>query len=281
MGEPLVDDQAASRDAQEKAEARAFAAIAHELKNPLQSLRNLLYLIGNYPSDVSVGEWATQAQREVNRISQITSGLLEASRALISREEVELCRIVEDSLASFQEKIQYKQITVRKRLECRGIVQSTAAEVRHIVDNVLVNALEAVSSGGVLMLHLLDSVDWQAPGRRGCRLVVFDNGPGIPQQQCKRIFEPFFTTKLGKGTGIGLWVVNRLVRKYDGSLRVASRVGGPRQGTAFSVFLPAAAPNPAAAPSGPGAQPEGKADRSQDMPPGIQGPEPGMVPGES
>ncbi len=260
MGESLVDKQAANRVAEENAEARAFAALAHELKNPLQSLRNLLYLIANFPSDRSVGEWATQAQREINRISQITSGLLEASRAPTSSGEVELCQIVEDSLASFQEKIQFKQIAIRKRLECRGLVRSTAVEVRHIVDNVLANALEAVSPGGMITVHLLDSVDWKGARRRGCRLVVFDNGPGIPPEACRRIFEPFFTTKLGKGMGIGLWVVHRLVRKYDGSLHVQSSVRSPWQGTAFSVFLPAAAGKPAAALSASGTQPDGKTD---------------------
>lgn len=279
MDQPLVDKQAANRVAEENAEARAFAALAHELKNPLQSLRNLLYLIGNFPADVSVGEWAAQAQNELNRISQITSGLMEASRAQASSGEVELCQIVEDSLVSFQEKIQFKQITVRKRLECRGTVMSTAAEVRHVVDNVLANALEAVPMGGTITAHLLDSVDWKEPARRGCRLVLFDNGPGIPPEECRRIFEPFFTTKLGKGTGIGLWVVQRLVRKYDGSLHVQSSARSGWQGTAFSVFLPAPAAKPSAASSASRMQPEGKADSKKNTPPDIQEPGPEMVPG--
>ena len=99
------------------------------------------------------------------------------------------------------------------------------------------NASEALAKkGDKLLIHVRDSRDWRGTGRRGVRIVIADNGSGIPHEVRHRLFEPFFTTKSQKGNGLGLWVTKSLVEKHDGDLQVRST---PGIGTAFSVFLPA------------------------------------------
>jgi two-component system NtrC family sensor kinase len=232
----LSADTPPHRLSENGAEARLLAAIAHELKGPLQALSNLLYLIAN---DARSADLATNAREELERIKRVTSSLLEASREGSSETEVDLAAIFEKSLESFQQKIEFKRVEVAKRIECRGVIKSAPIEIRHVFDNVIVNALEAVPIGGRITIHLIESPDWRDLGCRGCRFTIFDNGPGIAIGDSAKIFEPFFTTKKEKGTGIGLWVAQRIVKKYGGSIRVRSALHEAKHGTAFSIFLPA------------------------------------------
>ena len=91
---------------------------------------------------------------------------------------------------------------------------------------------------GTITLRVSDSREWSNRRRRGVRVVIADNGRGIPPEQLPTIFEPFFTTKGERGTGLGLWVTRGIVHKYEGSLRVHSRVQPGSSGTCFSVFFP-------------------------------------------
>jgi signal transduction histidine kinase len=72
----------------------------------------------------------------------------------------------------------------------------------------------------------------------GVRIRFADNGPGIPDEYKKKVFEPLFSTKAGKGTGLGLWVSDRLVHQQHGALRLESSACGEISGSCFSVFLP-------------------------------------------
>jgi signal transduction histidine kinase len=105
----------------------------------------------------------------------------------------------------------------------------------------IVNASEALAKkGDKLLIDVYDSPDWKAAGRKGVRIVIADNGSGIPREVRHKLFEPFFTTKGEKGTGLGLWVSRSLVEKHGGRLRVRSI---PGIGTTFSIFLPSNAAN--------------------------------------
>jgi signal transduction histidine kinase len=103
----------------------------------------------------------------------------------------------------------------------------------------MVNALAAMPAGGKLALHVFASRDWRRPERRGIRVVIADTGTGIPREQQRKIFEPFFTTKGAKGTGLGLYVISGIVRKYDGTIRLRSSTANGKSGTCFSIFFPA------------------------------------------
>jgi signal transduction histidine kinase len=112
-------------------------------------------------------------------------------------------------------------------------------ELRQVVDNLLLNALEAMPSGGRLSISVHESFDWthDQSDRKGVRLTIADTGCGVPKHHRSKIFEPFFTTKPEKGTGLGLWILQSSISKHDGvmSLRSSDRAG--KSGTTISVFL--------------------------------------------
>ena len=111
-----------------------------------------------------------------------------------------------------------------------------------MVDNLLLNAVEAMPEGGRLSVAVHPSRDWKHETRRGIRLTIGDSGYGISREVRPRIFEPFFTTKAEKGTGLGLWVARGLIAKHDGTIRVRSSNAKGHSGTVISILWPAAGP---------------------------------------
>jgi signal transduction histidine kinase len=111
-------------------------------------------------------------------------------------------------------------------------------ELRQIFANLVGNAIEAVGARhGTITLRAYASRDRRS-GRPGLRVVIADNGPGIPEKVRPRIFDPFFTTKGESGTGLGLWIASDILRKYDGTLKLRTSTQARRSGTCISVFLP-------------------------------------------
>lgn len=221
-------------------EGRIVAAVAHELKNPIQTLGNLLYLATREASTPAVRDYLALAQQELSILRTIVATTLSSVRGHASEARISLAEILNGSLRGFSEKISYKQITIEKRIESSEVLRTSPVEVRMIIDNIVSNALEAVPIGGRVLIHISRAREWRDERRSGYRIVVADNGPGIQPDHRTKIFEPFFTTKTEKGTGIGLWVVQRTVRKYDGSIRLRTSVRPGKRGTVFSIFLPIA-----------------------------------------
>ena len=126
-----------------------------------------------------------------------------------------------------------------KRLEAQGSVVGFGGEIRRVISNLLVNAIEATPLDGTVLVHLYEGIDWCNPEARGYRISVADSGRGIDPKHRSRLFEPFFTTKGKQGTGLGLWVSMGIVQRAGGSMRVWSSQRAGRSGTCFSVFLPA------------------------------------------
>jgi signal transduction histidine kinase len=139
-----------------------------------------------------------------------------------------LASIVEDS----------DDAILEKRFDSVGRVIGVSGELRQVIANLVANAIDALSVVGTkLKLHVYESADWRNLGKRGIRLVVADDGPGINTETQANLFRPFYTTKGQKGTGLGLWVSQGIVTKHGGSIRLRSRTG-TGHGTCFAVFLP-------------------------------------------
>jgi two-component system, NtrC family, sensor kinase len=111
--------------------------------------------------------------------------------------------------------------------------------------NLIMNAIEASDAGGTVRVHIFDSCDWRDSERQGVRIVIADEGPGIPAEHREKVFQPFFTTKDQKGTGAGLWVTQGVIQEHNGSIHVRSSVSARYRGTCFSVFLPREGGRPA------------------------------------
>ncbi len=221
------------------ATSRVAAAIAHEINNPLESLTNLLYIVQNSPSlDSSARRYAGLAEQELRRISYITRQMLSFYREAREAEPFALTRVLEDILELYSAKISYKNIIVRRSLETVGTIDGFPSEMRQLFGNLIGNAIEAIGQNGRITIHAREACDWRDPARRGVRIVVVDNGPGILPENRKHMFEPFFTTKGESGTGLGLWVSHGIVQKHDGLMRFRTSTRAGQSGTAFSVFLP-------------------------------------------
>ncbi len=214
------------------------AALAHEINNPLTAVVNTLYLLEtNRELTQQAKSLASTAMSELDRVARIVRQSLSYYRVGVVPENLDLSTITEESLQVFSNKFRQAGIEVTKRLTPNAQIKGFASEVRQVIDNLLLNALEASSSGGRVVVSVRLSRDWKN-GMPGVRLSIGDTGSGIPKENLSRIFEPFFTTKSEKGTGLGLWVVHGIVTKHDGSIRIRSAAGSGNSGTAISILWP-------------------------------------------
>jgi signal transduction histidine kinase len=151
-----------------------------------------------------------------------------------------LTELIDNVLTLYRRRIESYGLVVERRFESLGIVTGLAAELRQIFSNLIVNAVDALHTSGTrLVVKVINSVDWRDLTTPGVRVLIGDDGPGIPANSRRRIFDQFYTTKGDEGTGIGLWVSRGIVHKYGGTIHVRSSVNEGHSGTLFSVFIPA------------------------------------------
>jgi signal transduction histidine kinase len=221
------------------ASGQLVAAAAHELKNPMEAMTNLLYLLQQNSSlDRGARKHVALLREELERMRVVVAQSLGLYRESARPQTVKVSEVLDTIVGFYAHKIRYKEIAVQKRYGCSGVIEAVPGEIRQVFTNLVVNALEAVPSGGKVVLQTSDWHGRGEPSRNGVRVIVADNGPGIRSEHRRTIFAPSFTTKGDKGTGLGLWVSKRIVDKYSGSIRVRSSAQPGKSGTVFSVFLP-------------------------------------------
>jgi PAS domain S-box-containing protein len=233
-----LSEDALRRSEKLAAAGRLAATIAHEINNPLEAVTNLIYLIGTDAAlQPSSREFLELAQRELQRVSQLTKQTLGFYRDNSRPEAVDVGQMLEEVVGIYAGRLQAKVIQVEKRYGTGDVMQAVAGEVRQVFSNLIANAVDALPQGGRLTLRILYH---RQDGRRGVRVTIADNGSGIAAEHRANIFEPFFTTKKDVGTGLGLWVAQQIVAKYGGDIRVRSRVTPGASGTIFRMFFPEA-----------------------------------------
>jgi signal transduction histidine kinase len=206
------------------------AGMAHEIRNPLNTISLFVQLMRQNSSDQEQTDYLDKVLKEVDRIDSIISKLLGASRRCRSiSSEVQIDRVVDNAIDAFSPQIETGNIRVERRYH--GVppaIKADPAELEQIFTNLFLNALDEMSGGGRLDIEIYEE---------GGRVVVKvgDSGGGIPADTLPNIFEPFFTTK-SRGTGMGLPVVRRIARLYQGS--VAVEKSSP-EGTVFRLEFPA------------------------------------------
>jgi PAS domain S-box-containing protein len=218
------------------ATGRLAASIAHEINNPLEALANLLYLAKRQP-ERSASFLAT-AEQELDRIAEITRHTLGFYRDTSTPVKMSVADIANGVLALYDRKLRFKGISVKKRFSQDTEICGFPGEVRQVLANLVVNAIDAMRPERRMRIKISPAHEWSGYGRSGVRFTILDNGPGIPPEQLRKIFEPFYTTKKDVGTGLGLWLTQNLVRKHNGTISVRSATDPARCGTAFSIFFP-------------------------------------------
>ncbi|MDD5138788.1 MAG: ATP-binding protein [Verrucomicrobiales bacterium] len=235
------------------------ASVAHEIGNPLNALHIHLQLMEREvkklkrdeccvmrdkktssrithhasPDTIEVAKKLEQyldvAKGEINRLDYIITQFLGAIRpAPLQMKLATLNEVVEKTLDLLRPEIENRGVTVKTKL-ARHLTATPvdATQLQQVLVNLVKNAVQAMTTGGTLTLQTGENSD-------GVWVSVADTGGGIPQEQINRIFEPFYTTKK-KGSGLGLMIVQRIVRAHNGRIELDSNVG---RGTTFRIWLP-------------------------------------------
>jgi two-component system, chemotaxis family, CheB/CheR fusion protein len=215
---------------------RLTAAIAHEIKNPLEALTNLIYLARQDIS--SREEYLRRAEHEIGRLDSIAQQALGLVREPTSPEPLDAGTILEQVVQLYLRKLQTAHIKVEKQSGERLEISGYPGELRQVFSNLILNAIDAMRDGGRLRLRVVRAREWSGARRSGVRVIFADTGTGISAKDLPHIFEPFYTTKRDQGTGLGLWLAYGSVQKHAGWMRVATRTTPGSSGTVFAVFLP-------------------------------------------
>ena len=208
---------------------RLAATLAHEINNPLAAITNLVYLSRNAGSLPEAWRYLDLAEQELRRVSQVTSQTLRYYKD-DSGVGCDLCDLVESTLLVLRRKLEAKNVRLRSEISDDSKIHAREAEGRQIMLNLLANAIDAVEENGTIRIRSYTQGE-------EVRLIVSDNGIGIPHTVAPRLFQPFVTSKGTHGTGLGLWISKSLIEKNGGSLKVRSSRAW-RRGTTFRVTLP-------------------------------------------
>jgi PAS domain S-box-containing protein len=215
---------------------RLTAAIAHEIRNPLEALTNLVYLARRDANGRD--EYLALAEQEIGRLDSIAQQALGFVREAASPERVDASKLLEEVVQLYMRKLQQNQIRIERESQDNLQILGFPGELRQLFSNLILNAMESMKDGGRLRLRVVRTHEKSGEGRPGVRITIADTGSGISSSALPHIFEPFYTTKKEGGTGLGLWLAYGIVQKHTGWIRVASRTGVGGTGTVFMVFLP-------------------------------------------
>ena len=218
------------------------AVVAHEVNNPLAGILTYSKLLSRmagkgFNDNQRLSEaknYLHLIEGESRRCGGIVKNLLTFARQTpINPQKNDLNEIVERCLLLIGHQMALQNIELEKSLEPHlPPLYCDTGQVQQALLVILMNAIEAMPQGGRLSVQ--SAYD---PTRRLGRVVVTDEGPGIPPEVLSRIFEPFFSTKSeeGRGTGLGLAIALGIVQQHGGNIEVVST---PQKGTAFTVLLP-------------------------------------------
>jgi len=226
--ENLIMKNELKRQDQMKAVATLAAGMAHEIKNPLTSIRTFAeYLPIKYNDPEFRNRFMKVVTDEVDRVNNIVQQLLEFSKPQPPNlRDCSLSDLAEDTLSLLNKNLVEGKIRVVKDYAAEVPVRADKNQMRQAILNILLNAIQAMPNGGVLTIKTtLDGGYFQ--------LSVSDTGSGIPKEDLSRIFDPFFTTK-DQGTGLGLAIVHGIIKEHQGRIEARSELG---QGTTFTLFL--------------------------------------------
>lgn len=235
----LLRDLREIRDLQERVRrserlaslGRLAAGVAHEIRNPLSSIRGFAQFFQNrFKGQEKEQEYASVMVREVDRLNRVITELLDFARPKEPHRELHSAvEILEQTLKVLESELAKKNIAVEKKLEASlPRIWVDRDQLSQALLNLLLNALESMEEAGKIRISM------ESAGAEVLAISISDTGRGIPKEDLERVFEPFFSTKR-KGTGLGLAIVHQIVESHKGEIKVESRAG---EGTTFRITLP-------------------------------------------
>jgi len=211
---------------------RLAAGVAHEIRNPLSSIKGFAtYFKERYrevPEDQHIADIMIQ---EVDRLNRVVTQLLEFARPVsISRKQISLKEFIVDSLKLVERQAAENGVSVEADLPENGAAAHLDPDkFNQVLLNLYLNAIEAMTDGGRIIVNL--EKDEQ---KNRVEIRVSDTGSGIPESELSHIFDPYFTTK-PTGTGLGLAIAHNIIQGHGGEIHTESRVG---VGTTFRILIP-------------------------------------------
>jgi two-component system sensor histidine kinase HydH len=208
------------------------AGVAHEIRNPLSSIKGFAtYFKERYEHVQEDRQTAGIMIKEVDRLNRVVSQLLEFARPVnISPLPTSLARLIEDSVKLIQQQAQAKQISVHHSASSHiKEVFVDPDRMNQVLLNLYLNAIESMDAGGELTVRIS-----YRRNEKDIEIRVSDTGDGIPTEDMTKIFDPYYTTK-SSGTGLGLAIAHNIIEAMGGSISATSQKGS---GTTFTLRIP-------------------------------------------
>ena len=246
----LITDVSVERLLEEKARrsdrltalGELAAGVAHEMRNPLTTIRGYLQILPyNKDDDEFILEFSDNLIREIDRLTRLTDNLLNMAKPISPELQVEPLSDLVDSVGHFlSDKLSQANVVLQVEEDhAYTPVVMDGDRIKQVFINLFVNAAEAMTEGGSITVrfsHRNECFSEKEGSKTYVVTEIIDTGPGMPPHVMERVFDPFFTTK-DTGTGLGLALSHRIVEEHGGFLRVDSTAG---KGTCFWIFLPLA-----------------------------------------
>jgi signal transduction histidine kinase len=207
------------------------AGMAHEIKNPLASIKGAVEILSDESTAVSErDEFRGIVFKEIRRVNNSLTDFLEFARPSETKlSQVDLSGLVRSCLTQVALQAQKNNVRLSGSIEESIVVQADAEKIHQVLLNLIINAIDASPTGDEVITALTRN-----ESDRLVSLTVEDSGPGISKGDLARIFEPFFTTK-SSGTGLGLAIAKNIVESHGGTIEIDNRLSG---GVQAKVTLP-------------------------------------------
>lgn len=214
------------------------AGVAHEIRNPLSSIKGFAqYLRHALKDKPKEKEYAETMVSEVDRINTVVTDLLTFARPMKAELiPTDLTELVGHTIRLMQPDAQSRNVSVQRNISDLRKIPLDAHQMTQAILNLLLNALQAVKNGGRIEVGAEFN-----PSDSLLKLWVEDDGSGITADQKEKIFDPFFTTR-EKGTGLGLPIVHKIVENHSGEINLESPPFGKNQGTRITLSIPVERP---------------------------------------
>jgi signal transduction histidine kinase len=212
--------------------SRYAGAIMHEVNNPLAAITNLVFLTTTEPNtSQKVEEYLALVEVQLKTLAAVTQQVLVYHREQASAKDFDIIDLMESALKLHNPRLTAGDVALTRDFRPPAVASVFGSEILQVVSNLLLNSLDALPKRDAKLRVRVETKN------KAVHITVSDNGSGISPETLKNLFQPYMTTK-NEGTGIGLWLSHRIVKKHQGKLVVRSSQAQGRQGTTFRLSIP-------------------------------------------
>ncbi len=207
--------------------------IIHDIKNPMSNIKAYAELISmNNPDDAKTKKSTSIIMKEVDRLNNMASELLEFSRGdmQLNKTPINISALISTMIDIVKEDLKNRNINISFSENLDSIVLVDTERMKRVFLNLIANSAEALLSGGKIIIKLIEEGNW-------VKWTIQDNGFGMEDDILNRIFEPFYSYNKKGGTGLGMTIVKNIIERHNGYIKCISK---KNHGTKFDIFLPKA-----------------------------------------